>query len=399
MDSDPPEPKGALRTRFEISGESDGSLAGCSFAVKDAFALVGHANAFGNPDWLSSHAPATSTAPSVQALLDAGARLIGVTHMDELAYSLSGDNTHYGAPQNPAAKARTAGGSSSGSAALVAAAQVDFALGTDTAGSVRVPASYCGIFGFRPSHAAISTEGVIPLAPSFDTVGWFARDPQVLRDVGHVLLPPPNGNLGTPARAVLAEDLLALVPEPIATGIESEAEAIAQRFGLDLERVELSSLGAGTPDEWMRAFIALQAGEVWAAHGDWLKRVRPRLGPGVAERVAALPGLADDVEAVTAGTATRERLRAAIASVLGPGCLLVLPSAAGVAPRLEDPDAQSQAFRERTLQLTALASLAGLPQVSLPALELEGLPVGLSLAALPGADALLLQTALRWSCP
>ena len=164
------------KDRFSIAGAAAGPLAGLTFAVKDAIDLAGFRTGAGNPDWSRTHPPATATAPAVQAVLDAGASVVGKTITDELTFSLNGQNIHYGTPINPRAPGRIPGGSSSGSAVAVAGELVDFALGTDCGGSVRAPASYCGIFGMRPSHGRISTDGVFPLAPSFDTVGWFCRE-------------------------------------------------------------------------------------------------------------------------------------------------------------------------------------------------------------------------------
>src|SRR5262245_20127130 len=173
-----PDPSGAFCQHVDVrlAGTTTGPLAGLTFAAKDLFDIAGSRVCAGNPDWLRTHAPAEKTAPAVQILLGAGATLVGKTLTDELAFSMSGENIHYGTPLNPAAPDRIPGGSSSGSASATASKLVDFALGTDTSGSIRVPASYCGLFSMRPTHGRISCQGVVPLAPSFDTIGWFARD-------------------------------------------------------------------------------------------------------------------------------------------------------------------------------------------------------------------------------
>ena len=178
-------------------GSETGSLAGLSLAVKDVFHIKGYRTGAGNPDWLRTHPAVETTAPVVQRLLDAGAHIVGKTHTDELAYSLNGENVHYGTPVNPNAAGRIPGGSSSGSAAAVAGGLVDFAIGTDCGGSVRLPASYCGIFGFRPTHGRIPLDGIVPLASSFDTVGWFTRNARLLEKVGRVLL---DDQIGRPGR-------------------------------------------------------------------------------------------------------------------------------------------------------------------------------------------------------
>src|SRR6056300_1661103 len=188
-----------------IAGSAPGELAGLTFAAKDVFDIAGFRTGAGNPDWLRTHPPATITASAVQRLLDAGATLVGKTHTDELTYSLNGENFHYGTPVNPNAPGRIPGGSSSGSAAATAGGLVDFALGTDTGGSVRLPASNCGIFGFRPSHGLIDNDGVVPLSPAFDTVGWFARDGGLLQRVGNILL--EKGERGC-SKILLASDAM-----------------------------------------------------------------------------------------------------------------------------------------------------------------------------------------------
>ncbi|HWI12737.1 MAG TPA: amidase family protein, partial [Burkholderiales bacterium] len=167
-------------THVELPGASSGPLAGLTFAAKDIYDVIGHRTGFGSPDWLRTHEPAASTAPVVQQLLDAGATMVGKTQTDELTYSLNGENAHYGTPVNVNAPGRIPGGSSSGSAAAVAAGLVDFALGSDTGGSVRAPASFCGIYGIRPTHGRVSLRGACPLAATFDTAGWFAREASLL---------------------------------------------------------------------------------------------------------------------------------------------------------------------------------------------------------------------------
>jgi amidase len=182
---------GALCTlnTIELEGSGAGPLAGYSFAAKDVFDIAGVGTGFGHPEWLATHEVPRVTAPAVQKLLEAGANLIGKAQSDELCYSLSGENVHYGTPENAAAPGRIPGGSSSGSAAAVAAGLCDFALGTDCGGSVRIPASYCGLLGIRPGLGQVPADGVLEFAPSFDVVGWFAKTGMLMQRVGDVLLP------------------------------------------------------------------------------------------------------------------------------------------------------------------------------------------------------------------
>ena len=214
----------AFVSLFDLSGVPGGALSGLSFGAKDLFDISGHVTGYGNPEWARTHAPAVNTAFAVQALLDAGASLKGKTHTDELAYSLMGVNAHYGTPRNSADPRRVPGGSSSGSAAAVAAGLVDIGLGSDTGGSVRMPASFCGVWGLRSTFGLIPLEGAMPFTRSFDTVGWFAKDGD--------LMDRAAGALGCPA-----------VPAPtrllIPVDIWDEADAACQAaLGPALDRLQ-----------------------------------------------------------------------------------------------------------------------------------------------------------------
>src|SRR4030088_1057411 len=211
----PHDPVGAFCkvNHVALRGSGKGPLAGLAMAVKDIFDIAGHRTGFGNPDWLGTHPPATQTAPAVRQLIDAGADMAGRTLNDELAYSPSRENIHSGTPLNTACPERVPGGSSSGSAAAVAAGLVDFALGTDCGGSVRLPASYCGIIGSRPTHGRVSDKGVLPFGPSFDVVGWFARDIDLFAKVGDVLLGEDKAT--APTRLIVADDAWEQVERPV----------------------------------------------------------------------------------------------------------------------------------------------------------------------------------------
>ncbi len=279
------DPLGALKIGPAVlaEGAPDGDLAGTTFVAKDLYDVAGYPTGAGNPQWEATHPMPTTTAPAVTLLLAAGATLIGKSHTDELAYSLSGTNVHYGTPINSAAPGCVPGGSSSGSASAVAGGLCDFALGTDTGGSVRVPASFCGIFGLRPTHGRVTADGVVPLAPSFDAVGWFARSGAVLMQVGRVLLDADFDETAHLAatKLVLADDLLAAVPDEVAAVVEAAARAAAIRLELPLER---GALADGDIASWADCFRTLQRGEAWECHGAWITATRPSFGPGIAQR-------------------------------------------------------------------------------------------------------------------
>jgi amidase len=362
-----------------LVGAPSGPLAGVTFAAKDVFDVAGSVTGAGQPDWLRTHEAADATAPVVQALLDAGARLVGKTQCDELVYSLNGENLHYGTPVNPRAPGRIPGGSSSGSASAVAGGLVDIALGTDCAGSVRLPAGYCGIFGFRPTYGRVPAERAVALAPSFDTVGWFTRDPGLLERVGRVLL-PADGEPHRPRHVLLAADAFSLAGGDVVEALRKGVEAVAAMVGPS-EEVRVYPPGIVELSDWFRV---LQAREVWATHGEWITRVRPSFGPGIRERYAwaATVTAADVAEPAR----QRERFTARMDDLLQDNAILCLPTAPGIAPRLATPAAELEVFRARAISLLAIAGLAGLPQVSLPVGSVEECPVGLSLVAARDAD-------------
>jgi len=376
--------------RFEIAGAGTGPLHGLTFVVKDLFDIAGQVSGNGNPDWRRTHKPAEAHAPAVAALLAAGARCIGRTVMDEMAYGLSGENVHDGSPINPAAADRFPGGSSSGSAVAVAASLCDFALGSDTGGSMRIPASYCGIFGIRPTHGRISTEGVVPMAPSLDAVGWFARDAALLERIGAVLLDARDRRVPVSHTARLAEDAFALAG-PLARHLAADAKA---RIGRHLEigsPVRIADLG--TLDDWRECFRTCQAAELWAIHGRWVEAARPEFGPAVKTRFEMASQVTPAV--IATQRAMRKTYEARMRTFVALGDVLVLPSAPGPAPLRGAMPAEIDQVRSRTLAMTAPASISGLPQVSIPAWTVDGAPLGLSLIGPSGSDAALLALAVK----
>lgn len=370
-----------------IAGKATGSLAGLTFAAKDIFDVAGFVTGCGNPDWARSHAPAVQHAPAVALLLDAGAELVGKTITDELAYSLNGQNFHYGTPTNVNAPGRIPGGSSSGSAAAVAGGLADTALGSDTGGSVRIPASYCGLFGIRPTHGRIPIDGVMPLAPSFDTVGWFARDAATLRRVGAVLL-GGEGEATRWRRLLLAEDAFALALPEARKALEPFVGRLAQRLS---PAETVSAAGSGSLEDWMWRFRQIQAREIMETLGPWIAETRPHFGPEIQERfdwAATIPEAAA-AEAREARKGFTRRLE----ELLGEDALLCLPTAPGIAPLCSATAEDLVAHRSAVLSLTSIAGLARLPQVTLPLARVGGCPLGLSLIAPAGADADLLDFA------
>jgi len=362
-----------------------GRLDGLRFAVQDMFDIAGWPTGSGHPEWSGSHAPASGTAPVVTALRLSGAALGGKTVMVELACGLTGENVWYGTPVNPSAPDRFPGGSSSGSAAAVAAGQVDFALGSDTAGSVRVPASYCGVPGIRTSPGSVSPAGVQALAPSFDTVGWFARDAETLAEVGETLLGGPPGGMTGPL--LRAEEAWMNADPRTAEALRAALERLEYRFGRAVG-VRIAPEGI---DSFYDHFRTVQAEEVWVTLGGWVEAEAPRFSPGVGERIAAARAM--DPASAAQGRAFRRVLQGRLRPLLAGGAVLVFPTCPCPAPLLTSSQAEQDLVRAATIGVTAIAGIAGLPEVTLPAGTVNGAPVGLSLVAAHGADRGLLAFA------
>jgi amidase len=369
-----------------LRGARHGALAGLTVAVKDCYDIAGERTGIGSPEWLADHAPADATADAVRRVLDAGATVVGKTLCDEFMYSITGANAHYGTPLNPRAPDRLPGGSSSGSASAVAGGACDLALGTDTGGSIRVPAALCGLYGLRTTHGRVDMAGIQAMAPSFDSAGWLAAGPGVLRAAGGVLL---NGERvpGTIERVLLARDVFELADGSCGQAVSD----LLSRAGDLLPKAATVTLAPEGLAEWSECFRVVQAFETWQTFGAWISANRPRMGPGIDERMA----YASSVEQETADGARRRgaEIRIQLRELLPSGTVVVLPTTPSPAPLVEASAGAVQKFRARTLLLTCAAGLGGLPQLSLPAGRVDSAPVGLSLLGWAGGDEALLDAA------
>ena len=371
-----------------VHGAHGGPLAGLTAAVKDMYDIVGARTGGGNPEWLAAQKPAAVHAAAVANVLDAGATIVGKTVCDEFFYSVTGENAHYGTPANVRAPGRVPGGSSAGSAAAVAAGACDFALGSDTGGSIRAPASFCGIYGMRPTHGRVDLAGAMPMSPSFDTGGWFASGPGVFRKVGDVLLEGKGAS--EPIRELLiADDAFAEADPEVSTLLTS---VLGAADGV-LPRPKHMRIAPDGLDAWRELFRIEQAWEVWQTYGDFVEGHKPKLGPGIRERMAfAATVNQTDVEA-----ARRKRsvARKQIHDLLRPGKIVALPPVPTIAPLRQAPAAELEAFRLRTFRLTCISGLSGLPQVTIPAGTVAGCPIGLSFIGWDRSDEVLLDLAAR----
>ena len=369
----------------------DGPLAGLTFAAKDIFDVAGYVTGCGNPAWKATHRPADATAWVIRRLVDAGAAMVGKTITDELTRGIFGENVHYGTPVNPRAPGRVPGGSSSGSAAAVAGGLVDFALGSDTGGSVRVPASFCGLYGLRPTHGRIPLEGMLLQAPSYDTIGWFARDAATFARVGVALLTPESSADGAPnrpRRLLVAEDAFELaLPEA-----RPALDAAVERIGALFDSVASLRLAPASLVEWSEQQQVLQSREAWESVRHWIDRVNPAFSFEVSDRYVLARSVTD--AQVAAAQVGREAIFARMNEVFQDGdTVVVLPTTIGPAPPTGQWVSERHTLRLRNSALTSIAGNTGRPQLSLPLVEMDGLPVGLSLLGNRGADEGLLQLA------
>ncbi|MGW9114266.1 AtzH-like domain-containing protein [Microbacterium sp. NPDC055683] len=380
-----------------FQGAWEGPLEGLTVAVKDLFAIKGYRIGAGNPAYLESVKAESSTAPAVSDLLRGGASLRGIARTDEFAYSVAGDNAHYGTPPNGALPGALPGGSSSGPAAAVATGQADIGLATDTAGSVRVPASYQGLWGIRTTHGLVPRQGMLPLAQSFDTVGWLTRDGATLQRVvdwclsydGSESTERVLGESGAdlPWRFAVPVEVLDIV-DP---ATRDAFEALLARLEAPVERVSIGDLAG-----WQEPFRVVQGAEAWRNNGDWLRDHPGSTGAAVADRFRAASQISadDERDARAALEPLAERLHGLLRDAT-----LLLPTVPGPAPLRTADGAAVDALRTATLRMTTPAAVAGAPAVSAPLLtvpsSLGPAPVGVCLVSRPGTDIALVRLARR----
>lgn len=368
------------------AGRAGGALHGLGFAAKDLFDVAGHPTGCGNPDWPRRRPVPTVHAWAVQTLLDAGANLVGKSITDEISLGLLGENAFDGTPLNPRAPDRVPGGSSSGSASAVARGDCDTALGTDTGGSMRVPASFCGLYGMRTTHGRLSMAGVAPQAPGSDTVGWFARDAATFARVGEVLLGGPV-TPGLPTRLVVATDAFGFADPGVQAALAPAVAKLSRLIGSAREDL-MAPQGLSV---WGRAQRTLQSAEAWATFGEWVQRDIPRFSFLVARSL--MVGSAVSAPDLAGAALMRDEVRGRLAHLVPPGTILCLPTTPGPAPRLGLPLQEMDRVRDRINCLCAHGGLAGHPQLSLPVTELDGAPIGLSILGARGADLELIAVA------
>ncbi|CAN6292205.1 unnamed protein product [Urochloa humidicola] len=381
-------------------------LSGLCFAIADALHVSGYITSFGSLEWAKTHDVETQTSPVVSALVNGGAICVGKTVIDEMAYSIHGENKHFDTPTNPAAPDRVPGGCSSGSAVAVAGGMVDFALGIDSIGGVRIPGAYCGVLAFRPSHA-VSSGGVIPVAPSLDTIGWFARDPSVLRRVGHLLLNLPYMDSRPPRQFYIADDCFELSKIPARRLTQVVTKSVEKLFGRQVTRVNLENyLASNIPSlrnysnghkngdskfpsllALCNAMRSLHKHEFKDQHMEWINSVKPAVDARI------VSNLSEDGDLDMDGCQdVRNEARSALGRLLKDDGILVIPTALGCPPKLNAKELSSESYNSQTLCLSSLASMSGCCQVSIPLGTHDKCPISVSFIARHLGDRFLLDT-------
>ncbi|PWT89262.1 MAG: amidase [Acidobacteria bacterium] len=389
------EESGAFVELFEINPTGSGILNSLCFAAKDLMDISGRVTGCGNPTWKKTHTPASANAVCVEQLLSAGAKCIGTTITDELAFSLLGENFFYGTPLNPKAPDRVPGGSSCGSASAVACGLVDFALGTDTGGSVRVPAANCGIFGFRPTHDRTSLAGVNPLSPTFDTVGAFATNLDILKKVLSILLAFPVPGKAEPENVYFIREAFDLCDSDVTAALQQPFRTMMDRWGSKTKWISMREIdqenSATALQNWGQIYRVLQWAEADSCLGSWVRAANPEFGPMIKQSFELIRTL--DRSKIQEMIERRENYFRRVNSFLGIRDLICIPTAPAPAPikgSIVRRDQTGTGYYSRALCLTSIAGAARLPQITLPIADINGIPLGVSLLARNNEDAFLL---------
>ena len=379
-------------TTKTINPYSEGILNGLSFAMKDNIDINNQTTGYGSPGWVETHDKSVVNAICLEQLLCEGGTFKGKTKSDELAYSLIGVNSFYGTPINPKAPDRIPGGSSSGSASAVASSLVDFAIGTDTGGSVRVPASNCGVWGCRPSHGAISVAGVLPLAPSFDTVGILSQNGQILEKVMHVLLAEGYSKNSAVPSVCFVDDVFQISDEAIVQSTRTIQNKITCNFkNQTLKLSEITALNVNFNELFLQLGFLLST-EIWNTFGSWVKTKKPKLSSGVEFSLNnyAESASRNDIQKILS---TKKLFQNNLNKFLCAGNVLCFPTTVDLAPRLEEitSDFLAGDYVPRAMGVNAISCLSCTPQITIPIAEANGVPVGLSFVAGYGQDMMLID--------
>lgn len=362
-----------------ISGKSSGILSHYVFSAKDVFRIKGSTWGNGHPDWLRYSRPDEYTATGVQVLLDNGADLVGKTICDELCYSISGENWNYGSPLNPHDIRRYTGGSSSGTCASVAGGLVDFSIGSDCLGSVRVPASYNGLLGIRPTYNRIDTTGEAPYCESMDVLGFVAKESNIFQDVAKVLLREDNQTYQF-QKIIIASDCFNVIDRDILAHLDDAIEYIKVNFNEIIQK-DISPEGL---DSWVDTFQIVQGYEVWESYGGFVNKYQPKLSPGPKQRLKKASQISR--KEYDEALIEKKKIEEYVEKLVSDDTIIILPTASSIAPLKSTSQEEINHYRAQSSKLLSISPLSGTPQITIPLSKQEGVPLGISIIGPKGSD-------------
>ena len=360
----------------------NGNLKNLKFVLKDMCDVKNIKTSCGNPDFYKACEPAKKHAEFLSNILSEGAILEGITICDEFFYSVIGENNHYGTPKNLNAPNCVPGGSSSGSAAALTTDLFDFSIGSDTGGSVRVPASFCGLLGIRPTHGRIKSNGVYPMAPSFDTIGWFSNNIKTFQKIGEVLLDKNENENITFNQFVIAEDLLELVD----TDIKNQFNSYYKELHPNIKHIRLSKF---SKSEIADNFRILQAGEIKEHVIPWIEKNKPKISLEINSRIE----MASEILPleIDAAKTFRQEIISEINNSLPEGDIAIFPTTPFSAPKCGQSDQDLGSDRKKIMEMTSIAGMTSRPQISIPKFKGKTGPVGISILGWQNSDEILLN--------
>ena len=372
----PHSPKNKIQTSYK------GNLLDMRFLCKDMCQIKGFKTSCGNPDFYKHTAEATENAPFLEKILNEGAILEGITICDEFFYSIIGENIHYGTPSNKNAPNCVPGGSSSGSAAALTQINYDFTIGTDTGGSVRVPASFCGIYGFRPTHGRINLNKVYPMSESFDTLGWFSNNKSNMLKVGKVFfdhfeeIPIEQKNILIPI------DIINNLDE----NIKSQFYDYCENKFKNLKKVQLSKYNKS---ELAECFRVIQGYEIKLSMLPWIQKYNPKISTEINSRFEVTKNIT--VNMYNESINLRKEFVSELDKNLSKEALIIFPTTPFSAPITGQSDNDLSELRKKVMEFTCIGGLSSRPQISIPKFKGSTGPIGLSILGNKNTDEIILN--------
>ena len=366
----------------EICISNSGYLSGMTFLCKDMCDIKGFKSSCGNPDFYKHSIEALDYAPFLKKIMNEGAILKGITICDEFFYSIIGENKHYGTPINKNAPNCVPGGSSSGSAAALTNHDFDFTIGTDTGGSVRVPASFCGVYGFRPTHGRIDLNKVYPMAESFDTLGWFSNNTSNMLKLGKLFF----NNF----KETKIEQKNILFPIDIVDGLDQDIKSQIYNYCeykfKNLKKVQLSRY---KKYELADCFKVIQGYEIKLNILPWIKKYSPKISNEINSRFKMVENITKNM--YDNAKNMRKEFISELDNNLPFDSFLIFPTTPFSAPIKGQSNQDLTELRKKVMEFTCIGGLSSRPQISIPKFKGSTGPIGLSVLGNKNADEIMLN--------